>query len=107
MARLPQPGGDDGSWGAILNEFLKQTHNDDGTLKPISQSQIVNLTADLAAKASTADLAAKANTADLAAVATTGSYSDLSNTPARTLVLGPADPVPAGTPAGTIIFRTL
>ncbi len=34
MARLPQPGGDSGSWGAILNEFLSQVHNTDGTLKP-------------------------------------------------------------------------
>lgn len=33
MARLPQPGGDDGNWGAILNDFLNQTHNTDGSLK--------------------------------------------------------------------------
>ena len=33
MARLPQPGGDSGNWGQILNEFLTQTHKDDGTLK--------------------------------------------------------------------------
>lgn len=34
MARLPQPGGDDGNWGTILNEFLGQIHNADGSLKP-------------------------------------------------------------------------
>lgn len=33
MPRLPQPGGDDGNWGQILNDFLGQTHNVDGTLK--------------------------------------------------------------------------
>jgi len=33
MARLPQPGGDDGNWGSILNDFLGQVHNTDGTLK--------------------------------------------------------------------------
>ena len=33
MARLPQPGGDNGNWGAILNDFLTQVHNNDGTLK--------------------------------------------------------------------------
>ena len=33
MARLPQPGGDDGTWGNILNEFLNVAHNTDGTLK--------------------------------------------------------------------------
>lgn len=33
MARLPQPGGDNGNWGAILNDFLSQEHNNDGSLK--------------------------------------------------------------------------
>lgn len=34
MARLPQPGADDGIWGDVLNDFLSQAHNPDGTLKP-------------------------------------------------------------------------
>lgn len=33
MARLPIPGGDDGDWGNILNDFLSQSHNPDGSLK--------------------------------------------------------------------------
>lgn len=33
MAKLPTPGGDDGVWGDILNDFLKVAHNDDGTIK--------------------------------------------------------------------------
>lgn len=33
MARLPNPGGDEGTWGSILNDFLGQVHNSDGTLK--------------------------------------------------------------------------
>lgn len=33
MARLPQPGADNGTWGNILNEFLTVEHNADGTLK--------------------------------------------------------------------------
>lgn len=33
MARLPQPGADSGSWGAILNDFLTQSLNTDGSLK--------------------------------------------------------------------------
>lgn len=33
MARLPRPGGDAGSWGDVLNDFLSQEHNPDGTLK--------------------------------------------------------------------------
>ena len=33
MARLPDPGGDEGLWGLILNSFLSIAHNDDGTIK--------------------------------------------------------------------------
>lgn len=33
MARLPQPGSDNGVWGAILNDFLNVSHNTDGTIK--------------------------------------------------------------------------
>ena len=33
MARLPQPGADNGTWGDILNEYLSQTLKTDGTLK--------------------------------------------------------------------------
>lgn len=31
VARLPVPGGDDGDWGDVLNEFLLVEHNVDGT----------------------------------------------------------------------------
>ena len=34
MPRLPQPGGDIGNWGQILNDYLSAAHNTDGTLKP-------------------------------------------------------------------------
>lgn len=33
MAHLPTPGGDNGNWGDILNDFLTTSHNGDGTLK--------------------------------------------------------------------------
>lgn len=33
MARLPTPGGDSGSWGQVLNEYLSVAHNADGSLK--------------------------------------------------------------------------
>lgn len=33
MARLPQPGSDQGTWGIILNDFLSVTHQNDGSLK--------------------------------------------------------------------------
>lgn len=34
MARLPIPGGDDNVWGSILNDYLLQSHTNDGLLKP-------------------------------------------------------------------------
>lgn len=33
MARLPQPGGDSGNWGDILNDYLRQAHKTDGSLQ--------------------------------------------------------------------------
>lgn len=36
MARLPTPGSDEGQWGDVLNSFLLQSHNDDGTIKNAS-----------------------------------------------------------------------
>ena len=33
MARLPVPGSDDGIWGTLLNDYLSQAHNTDGSLK--------------------------------------------------------------------------
>lgn len=50
MARLPVPGQDGGTWGDILNDFLGEAHNSDGTLKDIPQSKVSNLQSDLAAK---------------------------------------------------------
>lgn len=123
MARLPIPGQDRGTWGNMLNEYLEVSHAANGALKDgvvqestilgtISQSKVANLTTDLAAKA---------NTAGLAAVATSGNYSDLANKPTITslggdtryyqktetvpvIVLNNGDPVPGGTPNGTVVF---
>ncbi len=33
MARLPEVGGDSGNWGSVLNEYLTQSLNSDGSLK--------------------------------------------------------------------------
>lgn len=42
MPRLPQPGGDVGQWGNLLNEYLQVSHNDNGTLKDsaVSSSKV-------------------------------------------------------------------
>jgi len=39
MSRLPTPGGDSGQWGAILNDYLLQSHKPDGTLKDSSVTE--------------------------------------------------------------------
>jgi hypothetical protein len=33
MSRLPKPGGDDGIWGDLLNDYLQVAHDTDGSLK--------------------------------------------------------------------------
>ncbi len=42
MSRLPTPGGDNGTWGAILNDFLSTSHAADGALlaNTISAAQL-------------------------------------------------------------------
>lgn len=68
MSRLPIPGQDDGQWGDILNDYLLQSHNADGTPKDIAQSKVTNLVTDLGTIQSTADQAL--TTAQQAASAT-------------------------------------
>lgn len=58
MARLPQPGGDQGNWGTILNDFLTQSLDADGSIKAgvvdasaIADGTISELKLDSAAQA--------------------------------------------------------
>ena len=62
MARLPQPGGDKGAWGEVLNDFLSTAHNPDGSLQNIPQSKVTSLTSDLSTKANQATTYTKAET---------------------------------------------
>lgn len=61
MPRLPQPGADQGTWGQVLNDYLLASHEADGSLKDIAQSQVAGLGTALSAKADTSALAAKAD----------------------------------------------
>lgn len=54
MARLPINGQDSGTWGNILNDFLLQEHNNDGSLKIRSSLNNVNNTSDANKPISTA-----------------------------------------------------
>ncbi len=48
MPRLPEPDGDAGRWGTILNEFLEVEHNPDGTLKDTArQADLATLGSNL------------------------------------------------------------
>ncbi len=50
MSRLPVPGSDANTWGDVLNDFLAQEHNADGSQKDLPQSKITGLTSDLTNK---------------------------------------------------------
>jgi len=67
MARLPQPGSDNGVWGDLLNDYLGQSLTGSGALKDgivtdakiatgVAQSKIQSLVSDLAAKATDASV---------------------------------------------------
>ncbi len=79
MSRLPTPGGDDGTWGAILNDFLVQAHNSDGTLQNTAVSDAlpdadastkgkIRLAGDLGGTAATPTVPGLASKADDSAV---------------------------------------
>jgi hypothetical protein len=111
MARLPQPGGDNGDWGDILNDYLDQAHNNDGTLKDdsvgssqlqdnsvtgshiqdnsVPQSKITNLTTDLSNKVDSGSLdsltaALVSNNASATGTALDGTYATQSDAAAKT-----------------------
>lgn len=47
MTRLPQPGGDVGTWGDILNGFLLTEHNADGSLKFRTNGELATINSRL------------------------------------------------------------
>jgi hypothetical protein len=95
MIRLPEPGRDAGSWGALLNDFLLAEHNadgslklrDDGTLssfyvKPNAGIPATDLHASVRASLSAADnalqLPAGTSAGDLLAISSPGTMARLS-----------------------------
>lgn len=65
MARLPIPGKDNGTWGNILNDYLSQSHNLDGTLKADSVSSVQIQDATVAETQLDTTIQAKLGTLDL------------------------------------------
>jgi hypothetical protein len=88
MARLPTPGSDNNSWGAILNDFLSIEHNSDGTLKTsgslatkADDNAVVHLTgAQTVTGTKTFSSSPIVPTPSLGGHATTKSYVDLAVT---------------------------
>jgi hypothetical protein len=60
MSRLPEPGSDQGTWGQILNDFLLQAHDADGSLK---SGAITKNTVGLSNVDNTADVSKPISTA--------------------------------------------
>ncbi len=52
MARLPTVGGDDGSWGTVLNEYLEAEHSSSGT-HGLSSGLVTDAVTTVAASGST------------------------------------------------------
>ena len=73
MPRLPQPGADSGHWGDILNDYLKQSHDDSGKL--ITGSVTATTIADGAVTG------AKLAPNLISPVGLSGSYADLTGKP--------------------------
>lgn len=87
MARLPQPGADNGSWGDILNDYLSQVHKPDGSLKDNTVTS--NAIADNAVNAATIQDGSITETQLNSAVQTklnanggTPAWADITNKPA-------------------------
>ncbi|MES2970916.1 MAG: hypothetical protein V4702_01170 [Patescibacteria group bacterium] len=92
MPRLPIPGGDQGNWGDILNDYLKTEHNDDGTHKA---SAVPDASGTTKGKLKLAgDLG---GTADSPTVPAVGAHTSASNNahPASAITFTPAGTVAA------------
>lgn len=105
MARLPNPGGDEGDWGTVLNNFLSERHNSDGSLKASSSKSDLAITSsdlsdfDSAAYAATQTVNAQSGTTYTLVLADAGRIVTLSNAASITLTVPPNTDVafPVGT----------
>lgn len=89
--RLPVPGGDEGNWGNILNNFLSQAHDSTGVIKTGSISK-TQLAAQVQASLDAADVALPASQKGAASgVATLDSSSKLTNSQLPTGLLTDAE----------------
>lgn len=104
MARLPQPGSDDGQWGGILNDYLLESHTLTGQIKPntVKESQLTSaVQTKLNAAAGPQGPAGPAGPVGLTGA--TGSIGPKGDDGADSTVAGPQGPVgPASTVPGPV-----
>ena len=121
MTRLPTPGSDDGTWGAILNDFLLRVHNTDGTIRDgviteqlldnQVQAKLNETGVSSTSPVFTGQISQNDNSGHIVygisdtGVPLIGTGSGSSVTGANVIVLDAADPVPSGLPTGTVIVR--
>lgn len=79
VARLPQPGSDDGTWGDLLNEFLSVSLDSNGLVKSAQLPQasstvqgVVQLTNDLGGTSSVPTVPGLATKVDVTAITAKG-----------------------------------
>lgn len=85
MARLPQPGGDSGNWGTVLNDYLAQAHAADGSLKPgvVGPTQLQANAVNIASVTDGAIIESKLSSAVQTKLNTVGTVADGSITTAK------------------------
>jgi hypothetical protein len=90
MSRLPNPGGDNGQWGVILNDFLSVTHATDGTVNPgvITKANLVAAVQTSLGKADTALQSVTKSDVGLANVDNTSDLNKPISTAAQTALNG-------------------
>lgn len=106
MTRLPTPGADSGTWGNILNDFLAQVHNSDGTLKDGIVSTLKldsTVQSQLSSIATLANVSAttQSGTTYTLALADASTAVEFSSATAVTVTVPPAGTV--AFPVGTVI----
>lgn len=106
MSRLPKPGGDNGTWGKILNDFLNTAHNTDGTIKAAALED-----AGIASKTYVNDTIAAKTTPEASAtikgiVQLAGDLGGTADSPTVPTLQGKADIAGAETITGTWNFQT-
>ena len=113
MSRLPQPGADKGNWGEILNDYLKQSHDDEGLLKTdtVGAVQLKPVSVTTAALADTAVSTVKINDGAvtgpklapglISPVGLSGNYTDLTGKPTIPATAADINAEPVGLSAAT------